>query len=267
MKSRDPDVYRAVHKRKRNAKRPNALSIEALQDQADALAAWARQLPPRQRRPLVDLTSVVAAWLLERRNQMVTANLKLVGKMVTDRKDVLAAYAIPLEDAMQECAIGLMRAAELYDQRLGWAFSTYSVRWILQSIGRLITRNRFVSVPRYLFHSTAEVSDRQQRARQQALKMSRVCSLDEPLPNSDNVPFQAAPSTVEREEARLAVTELLPRLLQLERVVVDMICWRGLTTREVAEALFREGYLPRRVSKERVSQIWQQALRRLRQEV
>lgn len=52
--------------------------------------------------------------------------------------------SLPAEDIAQEGMIGLMRAAELFNPKLGFAFSTYAQWWIRSAIGRFIQENETV---------------------------------------------------------------------------------------------------------------------------
>ncbi|MCP5153217.1 MAG: sigma-70 family RNA polymerase sigma factor [Ectothiorhodospiraceae bacterium] len=68
------------------------------------------------------------------RQHMVEANFRLAFHMA--RK--LAGNGVALEDLIQEALLGLMRAAEKFDYRLGYKFSTYASQWIWQGITRAI---------------------------------------------------------------------------------------------------------------------------------
>lgn len=54
-----------------------------------------------------------------------------------------------IEDLVQEGFIGLLRAADMYDQSAGASFGTYVFQWIRQSIHRSIGRTRSVRIPQY----------------------------------------------------------------------------------------------------------------------
>ncbi len=56
-----------------------------------------------------------------------------------------------LQDLVQEAMLGLIRAAEKFDWRKGYKFSTYAVLWIKQSIQRgLDNTGRQVRIPAHI---------------------------------------------------------------------------------------------------------------------
>ncbi len=70
-------------------------------------------------------------------NKMVTHNLKLVVKYAKVIKQTYKSN-VPLTDLIQAGNIGLMRAVEKFEYQRGYAFSTYAIWWIRQSIVRHI---------------------------------------------------------------------------------------------------------------------------------
>jgi RNA polymerase primary sigma factor len=74
----------------------------------------------------------------EAKELIIEANLRLV---VSVSKKYLASGRLSLEDLIQEGNIGLMRAVDLFDCRLGYKFSTYAVCWIKQSITRALSNH------------------------------------------------------------------------------------------------------------------------------
>jgi RNA polymerase primary sigma factor len=71
------------------------------------------------------------------RERMVESNLRLL--VLIARRSQGRGLSLP--DLIQEGALGLMRAVELFDWRRGFRFSTYATWWIRQSIDRAISRH------------------------------------------------------------------------------------------------------------------------------
>lgn len=67
---------------------------------------------------------------------MIIANLRLVLHIA---KPYVGFSDLGLDDLFQEGVVGLMRAADKYDHRLGYKFSTYATWWIRQSITRSLS--------------------------------------------------------------------------------------------------------------------------------
>lgn len=81
------------------------------------------------------------------KNKLVSANLRLV---VSVAKRYIGR-GLPLDDLIQAGNMGLLRAADKYDYKLGYRFSTYSNWWIKQAIIRTINETvRTIRVPGYV---------------------------------------------------------------------------------------------------------------------
>jgi RNA polymerase sigma factor (sigma-70 family) len=81
------------------------------------------------------------------RDRLVKSNLRLVVGLARRYLN----WGMPLADIIQEGNIGLMRAAEKFDYRLGARFSTYASWWIRQAIVRCIDGQRSsVRLPVYI---------------------------------------------------------------------------------------------------------------------
>jgi RNA polymerase primary sigma factor len=82
---------------------------------------------------------------LEAKDRLVNSNLRLVVSLARRYQGV---GELCLLDLIQEGVLGLIRAAEKFDWRKGFRFSTYATLWIRQAIQRgLADRGRTIRLP------------------------------------------------------------------------------------------------------------------------
>jgi RNA polymerase primary sigma factor len=128
----------------------------------DSLSLFLREL---RRYPLLSRGEEAAlARRIERgdlhaKERLVNSNLRLV--ISNARK--YQGQELPLLDLIQEGILGLIRAAEKFDYRKGYKFSTYATFWIRESIQRaLANRGRTIRVPVHIGQRERKLSRAQQ---------------------------------------------------------------------------------------------------------
>jgi len=225
----------------------------------------------------------------EAKRRLIESNLRLVMSITRN----YTKASVPLLDLIQEGNLGLIRAVEKFDYRLGFKLSTYATWWIRQAISRaLAEQGRTIRLPVHVADRVRKVT----RARRVlGQKLSRDPTLDEIAAESGFTPEQVrnllelvqdhvsletpvgdgessfgdlledpSASAPEAETAdRLRSTELADALAQLkprmQRVLIARFGLDGSKPKTLEEVGAMLG-----ITRERVRQLETRALRELR---
>ena len=90
------------------------------------------------------------------KQKFVNCNLRLVVHITRRYRHVV--NSLEMADLVQEGAVGLMRAVELFDATKGYKFSTYAYWWIRQSMQRAIDmKERTLRIPTHVVEKLSKV--------------------------------------------------------------------------------------------------------------
>ncbi len=107
------------------------------------------------------------------KRRLIESNLRLVMSITRN----YTKAGVPLLDLIQEGNLGLIRAVEKFDYKLGFKLSTYATWWIRQAVTRaLADQGRTIRLP---VHVAEQVRRAQRSRRQLAQKLNRDPSMEE----------------------------------------------------------------------------------------
>jgi RNA polymerase primary sigma factor len=239
----------------------------------------------------IELAARIKAGDKKAREHMIKANLRLVVKIARDYEGL----GLPLLDLISEGNIGLMKAVERFDPKKGGKLSTYAAWWIKQAIKRaLANQAKTIRLPVHLVDKiarmrriamelqeelgreptdeelAAELGTTPARVAQMRTAAIRPASLDAPLSDEEDsnsfgeiVQDESAHTPYEELEEKTVTAmlrELLQRLDAREAAILNRrFGLDGNPPQTLEEVGAQFG-----VTRERVRQIQNMALRKLR---
>lgn len=229
------------------------------------------------------------------KHAFIRANLRLVVS-IARRYD---KGQMPLIDLIQEGNLGLIKAVERFDYRRGFRFNTYASWWIRHAIGRaLADKGHAVRVPVHALDAQqrlgrameaislrlgraptqAELTretglDRKKIEKIQRNRVSPVASLDREVSGSDNrryvdlLPDEKAKNPFESTMLAAWERDMDSVLQVLTPMEQSIIRWRFGLDSNGEEMTLKEIGDHYRLSRERIRQLQEQALKKLRRKL
>ena len=145
-----------------------------IQDDITAIVKETGQ-PTAEYKKVVELVRRGQAEAARAKREMIEANLRLVIKFA--KKSSNRGLGLDFSDLVQDGNIGLMKAVDKFDYRLGNKFSTYATNWIQQGISRSIAdQARTIRIPVHMIDNIHKI---QRASRQFMHKYGRQPTAEE----------------------------------------------------------------------------------------
>lgn len=133
----------------------HAADIVKIQEDITAIAQETGQ-PTAEYKKVVELVRRGQTEAARAKREMIEANLRLVIKFA--KKSSNRGLGLDFSDLVQDGNIGLMKAVDKFDYRLGNKFSTYATNWIQQAILRSIAdQARTIRIPVHMIDNIHKI--------------------------------------------------------------------------------------------------------------
>jgi len=292
IKLKEKKEYLDISVPKKRSHSKNTGKLDMIQNYLKEIGSISRVSPKEE----ISLAKRIEKGDLEAKKKLTAANLRLVVSIA--KHYIGKSPSLDFLDLIQEGTLGLLKAVEKYDWRKGYKFSTYATWWIRQAITRaLADQGRTVRIPVHMIEMltkytkarkhlieelgrnpldeeiAAEMNVEVSQVRSLKKIAQRAISLESPITGEkdeeestlvefikdEKIPSPSRKASLDllRERLKEIIKELNPREQEILAMRYGLNNQKVHTLEEVGKKF--------RVTRERIRQIQQKALEKIRE--
>lgn len=137
-----------------------------------------RTIPQVTEQEMVELFPKISKGDGKAKKRMIEGNLRLVISIAKR----YSCYGLDFLDLIEEGNVGLIKAIDKYDPKMGYNFSTYAFWWIRQYIQRaILSQTKTIHIPLYAYEAIKKLINVSERMREELARQPTTAELAKKL--------------------------------------------------------------------------------------
>ena len=137
-----------------------------------------RTIPQVTEQEMVELFPKISKGDSKAKKRMIEGNLRLVISIAKR----YSCYGLDFLDLIEEGNVGLIKAIDKYDPKMGYNFSTYAFWWIRQYIQRaILSQTKTIHIPLYAYEAIKKLINVSERMREELARQPTTAELAKKL--------------------------------------------------------------------------------------
>lgn len=137
-----------------------------------------RTIPQVTEQEMVELFPKISKGDGKAKKRMIEGNLRLVISIAKR----YSCYGLDFLDLIEEGNVGLIKAIDKYDPKMGYNFSTYAFWWIRQYIQRaILSQTKTIHIPLYAYEAIKKLINVSERMREELSRQPTTAELAKKL--------------------------------------------------------------------------------------